>query len=94
MLEHKVFEKIYHHPIVARIKILSGLKIDEHRLPQDGKSSLDTDNMEVDLRVSVLPTQYGEKVVIRLLEKSPTMINLRDLGMLPNILYVPPPATS
>lgn len=96
MMEHKVFEKIYHHPIIARIKILSGLKIDEHRLPQDGKSSFSTTggsasggeagNKEVDLRVSILPTQYGEKVVIRLLEKSPKMIELRDLGMLPNIL--------
>jgi type IV pilus assembly protein PilB len=86
MIEYKIFEKIYHHPIVARIKILSGLKIDEHRLPQDGKSGFEADGKEVDLRVSVLPTQYGEKVVIRLLEKSPTMVKLRDLGMLPNIL--------
>jgi len=86
MIEYKVFEKIFHHPIVARIKILSGLKIDEHRLPQDGKSSFKTGGKEVDLRVSILPTQYGEKAVIRLLEKSPKMIALRDLGMLPNIL--------
>lgn len=86
MVAHKVFSKIYHHPIAARIKILSGLKIDEHRLPQDGKSSFVTDGKEVDLRVSVLPTQYGEKVVVRLLEKNPRMIALRDLGMLPHIL--------
>jgi type IV pilus assembly protein PilB len=86
MVEYRVFEKIYHHPIVARIKILSGLKIDEHRLPQDGKSTFKTDSKEIDLRVSILPTQYGEKVVIRLLEKSPKMTELRDLGMLPNIL--------
>ena len=39
MIHHKTFEKIYHHPIIARIKIISGLKIDEHRLPQDGKSN-------------------------------------------------------
>ena len=86
IIEYKIFEKIYHHPIIARIKILSGLKIDEHRLPQDGKSSYQCGKKEVDLRVSILPTQYGEKVVIRLLEKSPKMIELRDLGMLPNIL--------
>ncbi len=87
MVEYKVFEKIYHHPIVARIKILSGLRIDEHRLPQDGKSSFEgVEGREVDLRVSILPTQYGEKVVIRLLEKNPQMVQLRDLGMLPNIL--------
>jgi type II secretory ATPase GspE/PulE/Tfp pilus assembly ATPase PilB-like protein len=86
MILHQTFEKIYHHPIIARIKILSGLRIDEHRLPQDGKSSVDAGGKEVDLRVSVLPTQFGEKVVIRLLEKNPKMVELRDLGMLPNIL--------
>jgi len=86
IIEYKIFEKIYHHPIVARIKILSGLKIDEHRLPQDGKSSIEAGDKEVDLRVSIIPTQYGEKVVTRLLEKSPKMVELRDLGMLPNIL--------
>lgn len=86
MFLHKDFEKIFHHPIIARIKIISGLKIDEHRLPQDGKSSFTLDEKEVDLRVSVLPTNFGEKVVIRLLEKSPTLAQLRDLGMLPNLL--------
>lgn len=83
---YKQFDKLLHHPIVARIKIISGLKIDEHRLPQDGKSSFALETKEVDLRVSVLPTNFGEKVVIRLLEKNPALINLRDLGMLPNIL--------
>jgi len=87
MVEHKVFEKTFHNPLVARIKILSSLRIDEHRLPQDGKSGFESeDGKEVDLRVSVLPTQFGEKVVIRLLEKNPQMVELRDLGMLPNIL--------
>ena len=86
MILHKEFEKAYHHPIVARIKIISGLKIDEHRLPQDGKSSFKSEEKEVDLRVSVLPTNYGEKIVIRLLEKSPTLVQLRDLGMLPKVL--------
>ncbi len=86
MILHKEFEKIFHHPIVARIKIISGLKIDEHRLPQDGKSSFVYEKMEVDLRVSVLPTNFGEKVVIRLLEKNPKLVELRDLGMLPNVL--------
>lgn len=87
MIEHKVFEPIYHNPLIARIKILSSLRIDEHRLPQDGKSTFETaSGNEVDLRVSVLPTQFGEKVVIRLLEKNPKMVELRDLGMLPNIM--------
>jgi len=87
MIEYRVFEQIYHNPLVARIKILSSLHTDEHRLPQDGKASFESaDGNEVDLRVSVLPTQFGEKVVIRLLEKNPKMVELRDLGMLPNIL--------
>jgi len=86
MVLHKTFGKIYHHPMVARIKIISGLKIDEHRLPQDGKSSFSKAGADVDLRVSVLPTQFGEKVVIRLLEKNPKMVALHDLGMLPTIL--------
>lgn len=86
MIFYKEFEKIFHHPIVARIKIISGLKIDEHRLPQDGKSSFSMEDKEVDLRVSVLPTNFGEKVVIRLLEKTPTLVKLQDLGMLPNVL--------
>ncbi len=87
MITHKSFEAVYHNPLVARIKILSSLRIDEHRLPQDGKSGFQSaDGKEVDLRVSILPTQFGEKVVIRLLEKNPKMVELRDLGMLPNIL--------
>ncbi|MFH1012168.1 MAG: GspE/PulE family protein [Candidatus Peregrinibacteria bacterium] len=86
LVPYKVFQKIYHHPIVARIKILSGLKIDEHRLPQDGKSGFIFGDKEVDLRVSVLPTQFGEKVVVRLLPKNPQMVALRDIGMLPHVL--------
>lgn len=87
MIEHKKFPKLFHNPLTARIKILASLRIDEHRLAQDGKASFETVNGDaVDLRVSVLPTQYGEKVVIRLLEKNPKMVELRDLGMLPNIL--------
>ncbi|MBU0705628.1 GspE/PulE family protein [Patescibacteria group bacterium] len=87
MIKHKAFDKTFHNPVIARIKILSSLRIDEHRLPQDGKTGFESaDGKEVDLRVSVLPTQFGEKVVIRLLEKNPQMVELRDLGMLPNIL--------
>lgn len=87
MIRYKDFDVLFHHPLVARIKIISGLRIDEHRLPQDGKTNYKSpEGKEVDLRVSVLPTQYGEKVVIRLLEKNPQRVELRDLGMLPNIL--------
>ncbi|QQR83786.1 type II/IV secretion system protein [Candidatus Peregrinibacteria bacterium] len=86
MIKHAEFEASFQHPLVARIKIISGLKIDEHRLPQDGKSSFTIAQTDVDLRVSILPTSYGEKVVIRLLEKNPKLVKLSDLGMLPNVL--------
>ncbi len=87
MILFKEFKMAFHNPLVARIKILSSLRIDEHRLPQDGKSAFETkEGIAVDLRVSVLPTQFGEKVVIRILEKNPKMVELRDMGMLPNIL--------
>jgi len=51
--------------LVTRMKILSGLKIDENRLPQDGKATFPTQNQNIDLRVSILPVIFGEKVVIR-----------------------------
>ena len=51
--------------IVARIKILSNLKVDEHRLPQDGRFKIDTDKNKVSCRVSIIPTIYGEKAVFK-----------------------------
>lgn len=71
--------------IVARIKILAGLKIDETRLPQDGKANFKdgTTGKEVDMRVSVIPTIYGEKIVVRLLKKEAESLDLRSIGMLP-----------
>jgi len=70
-----------HDSIIARIKILSNLKIDEKRVPQDGRFKIKVGKMETDLRVSTLPTSNGEKVVIRLLRKESTVIQLRDLGL-------------
>jgi len=67
--------------IVARIKILSNLKIDEHRVPQDGRFQIKVGKIGVDLRVSVLPTVFGEKIVIRLLEKGAGMLKLEDTGL-------------
>ena len=55
--------------ITARIKVLANLKLDEKRLPQDGRFKLETDADKVSFRVSLLPTYYGEKVVMRLLDK-------------------------
>lgn len=67
--------------VVSRVKILSGLKIDERRLPQDGRFTFLAGDQEVDLRVSTLPTVNGEKVVMRLLRKSRNVPTLSDLGL-------------
>ncbi len=70
-----------HEAVVSRIKILSSLKIDEKRVPQDGRFFFSSDGNDVDLRVSTLPTTYGEKVVMRLLKKSQKVPSLPDLGL-------------
>jgi len=70
-----------HDAVVSRIKILADLKIDEKRIPQDGRFFFSTDGNDVDLRVSTLPTTYGEKVVMRLLKKSQKVPTLQDLGL-------------
>ncbi len=70
-----------HDAVVSRIKILSNLKIDEKRVPQDGRFFFSSDGHDVDLRVSTLPTTYGEKVVMRLLQKSQKVPSLPDLGL-------------
>lgn len=67
--------------VVSRIKILADMKIDEKRLPQDGRFTFQANDEEVDLRVSTLPTVHGEKVVMRLLKKSSTAYTLQDLGL-------------
>lgn len=67
-------------PLVSRIKILANLKIDEHRIPQDGEFSINAANKEIDLRIAISPTVWGEQVVIRLLDKSGTSLKLEDMG--------------
>lgn len=69
-----------HEALVSRIKILSEMKIDEKRIPQDGRFTYKSQNDEVDLRVSTLPTVFGEKVVMRLLKKTGGIPSLLDLG--------------
>lgn len=68
-------------PIVSRIKILAGLDIAERRLPQDGRFRIRVSGKEVDLRISVLPTVHGEKIVIRLLDKNTLTTGIDTLGM-------------
>jgi type IV pilus assembly protein PilB len=66
--------------LISRIKILSNLKIDEHRVPQDGGFTVEVDGKGVDLRIAIAPVVWGEQVVIRLLDKSGTSFKLEDMG--------------
>ncbi|MBI3255538.1 MAG: type II/IV secretion system protein, partial [Candidatus Andersenbacteria bacterium] len=74
--------------IVARIKVLSNLKIDEHRLPQDGRFKLQSSEYQVAFRVSTLPVFDGEKIVMRLLDESGHGLGLDDIGMSKNALVI------
>ncbi len=81
LYEKLVLPQKIHDSLVSRIKILSNLKIDEKRTPQDGRFNFKIDESEVDIRVSTLPTTFGEKVVMRLLRKSGGVPTLADLGL-------------
>ena len=67
--------------LVSRIKILANLKIDEHRIPQDGQFAVMVSDREVDLRIAISPVVWGEQVVIRLLDKSGTAMEIEKMGM-------------
>ncbi|MBU0619055.1 GspE/PulE family protein [Patescibacteria group bacterium] len=79
--EKLVLPRNVHDAVVSRIKILCDMKIDEKRIPQDGRFAFRTGNEEVDLRVSSLPTVHGEKIVMRLLKKSGQVPTLPELGL-------------
>ncbi len=79
--ERLVLPKRLHDAVVSRIKILGNMKIDERRIPQDGRFNFKMADAEVDLRVSTLPTVHGEKIVMRLLKKSGGIPTLPDLGL-------------
>ncbi len=78
ILEYQTF---LHQQVVARFKILSNLKIDEARIPQDGRLSTVIENKSLDLRVSTLPTVHGEKIVMRIVDKSKKIPDLNGLGI-------------
>jgi len=67
--------------LTARIKILSNLKLDEHRLPQDGRFKVETDQYKISFRISVIPVYDGEKIVMRLLNEGSKLLNLEQLGL-------------
>jgi len=79
--EKLILPRSVHEAVVSRIKILAGLKIDERRIPQDGRFTVKVDDQVVDLRVSTLPGVHGEKVVLRLLKKSTRVPTLSELGL-------------
>ena len=68
---------------ISRLKLMSGMDISERRKPQDGRSQLNTGGRRIDMRVSTVPTQYGEKIVIRLLDSAKAQIAMEDLGLTP-----------
>lgn len=72
--------KIYQENIVARLKILSGCRIDEHRIPQDGRISVIFEGRKIDLRVAFLPCRHGEKVVLRILDQTGLTLEFEKLG--------------
>lgn len=79
--ERLLLPRRLHDAVVSRIKILANMKIDEKRIPQDGRFNFKMGESEVDLRVSTLPTVHGEKIVMRLLKKSGGIPTLIELGL-------------
>jgi type IV pilus assembly protein PilB len=69
--------------VISRLKIMAEINIAERRIPQDGRMSVSTNGKKIDLRVATLPTVWGEKVVMRILDNSTAMLKLSDLGFLP-----------
>lgn len=83
LIERPSPPKAYHNAIVSRIKIMADLDIAERRVPQDGRLKIKALGKEVDVRVSILPTIFGEKVVMRILDKSNLAPSLKSLGLDP-----------
>jgi type IV pilus assembly protein PilB len=85
---HEVMKlpKHIHPPLVSRYKIMSDMNIAERRVPQDGRIAVSHGGKDFDLRVSCLPTLLGEKIVMRILDKSSVMIGLNKLGFMPDTM--------
>lgn len=84
--EHVMKEKRIASALVLRLKLLSGLNISEKRLPQDGRFNLKIKGRSVDVRLSTMPVQHGEAVVMRLLDQSSSLTNLANVGMNDKVL--------
>jgi len=88
-----LYEKIrpskrLHSAIISRIKVQAGLNIAEKRLPQDGRIRIKIAGKDIDIRVATVPTSYGERITMRLLDRSSILLNLTDLGFSPDHLKV------
>lgn len=73
--------KSFHSAIVSRLKVMSGLNIAERRLPQDGRIKIKIAGKDVDIRLSVIPTSFGERLVMRILDRASVLLGISDLGM-------------
>ncbi len=78
--------KRMHAAILSRLKILGELNIAERRLPQDGRIKITVAGRQIDVRLSIIPTVYGERAVMRILDKNTAMLGLEELGMAPDVL--------
>ena len=87
-----VLHEVMHAPkqiqagVISRLKVMAEINIAERRVPQDGRISVKVNGKSVDLRVATLPTVYGEKVVMRILDKGQALLTLDDQGFLPDVL--------
>jgi len=87
-----VLHEVMHSPksiqngVISRLKVMAEIDIAERRLPQDGRISLTVGGKPIDLRVATLPTVYGEKVVMRILDKGQAVLSLDELGFLPEVM--------
>jgi general secretion pathway protein E len=78
----------WHAPAVSRIKVMAGLDIAERRLPQDGRIRIRMGGKEIDIRVSTVPTSFGERAVLRLLDRTNVVLGLTDLGLSPREMSI------
>lgn len=88
MYEAKVMDKHFQEAVVARIKIMSRLDITQRRISQDGRFGFNLQNKQIDVRVSILPMDFGEKVVMRLLDKESIQLSIEKLGFSPYALDI------
>jgi len=84
--EQPFLPKNMHAPIISRIKVMSELNISEHRLPQDGRFKVSMLDKEIDFRISALPSSLGEKIAIRILDKSANILDLDKLGFYTDVI--------